>query len=226
MATVQVFSLLWSLFNFWKLINIKSMLVPTLVRDGSESGQAVLLPPRYLDPTLRGEFQSSPWWIVRVIERILARGIGKNAGTDPDAPLTPHEQLWGAAGKHGPEIYRNSIKFHTWLCVTGIVYLGTQIVMRDIRALWWHDHVLGASKETVIAEAAIYGSFVVISLLQLALAPKTFLYYSYVTSIEEQTKDWAMEAALQEILLEEHQEELHHQAHSNMDTHHGGTLAN
>jgi hypothetical protein len=81
--------------------------------------------------------------------------------------------------------------------------------MRDIRALWWNDELLGASKKTVVAEAAIYGFFVVISIAQLALAPKTFLYYSYATSIEEQAKDWAMEAAMQDLLVEQQQEELH-----------------
>ena len=175
-VVVQILSLIWSLFNFWKMANIKSMLVPTLVQDGSKDGPAVLLPPRYRHLALLQEFNSSPWWVAP-IERLLTRRPATN----------DHERLFGAAGADGPNLYRNYIKFHTWLCTAVIVYLGTQVVLRDVKCLMYHDSHESTHPGAVLDELILFGFFVVLCLVQLVLAPKTFLYYSKVTSIEEQT---------------------------------------
>jgi len=188
---VQALTLVWSLFNYWKMAQIKNMLVATLVRDGMD-GPAVLLKPRYQDELLRSQFNSSPGW-VRPIEQFFTGG-----GTPA---RNPHEELFGAAGADGPALYRNSIKFHTWLCVAQIVFMGSQVVARDINALLQHSTVM-AHPEAVLPEAIFFGFFVVVSMAQLALAPQTFLCYSQATSIELMTKEWALKSAIQETKIE------------------------
>jgi hypothetical protein len=59
-STFTFASLIWGCFNFWKMWQIKVMLIPTFVRDSACRNQAVLLPPRYEDTKLLAEFNSSP----------------------------------------------------------------------------------------------------------------------------------------------------------------------
>lgn len=199
---LQVTAIVWGMFNFWKMASIKSMLVPTLVRDGGPQGPAVLLPPRYQDEKLRQSFNSSPDW-VKPIEEFF-RKEKPTDGKENNGSKAFHTQLFGAAGESGPEMYRNSIKFHTWLCVTMIVFYTSQIVFRDFSALVAAvsdpEIILRlGNAETVLPELLLFGAFVVFSIAQLTLTPRTFLYYSYATSIEEYTQDWAMAKAIDEV---------------------------
>lgn len=179
-STFALIGLVWGLFNFWKMKEMKDMLVPALVRDSKTGGQATLLPPRYEDEQLLEEFNSSPF-VFGWIESFF----GKPARND-------QERLFGAAGSAGPSLYRNSIKFHAWLIVSQIVFWGTQIVARDASALMQGVEV--GNPELLVPELGIFGFFVASAIGQLLLAPKTFLNYCLVTSIE----DLAMENAITE----------------------------
>lgn len=188
----QGITITWSLFNYWKMASIRNMLVATLVRDGA-GGEAVLLKPRYEDDVLRASFSSSPSW-VRPVEKFF---------TNPNTrkPRNAHEELFGTAGADGPELYRNSIKYQSWLCVAQIVFMGNEIVGRDLNALLQHSTVM-AHPDAVLPEALLYGFFVVLSFAQLALAPQTFLCYSQATSLELMTRESALKKAFRESKLE------------------------
>lgn len=176
---LQALSLVWAVFNSWKVGSVKRMLLPTLVRENADS-EAVLLPPRYLDPLLLSEFDSSPGAFA-MAERLFAGG-----GSATPPPRNAHEELFGAAGSEFAGAYRNSIRFHTWLCVAQIVYSTTQIVFRDAAALY-----LGATTgnpDAVLAELVVWSAFVASAIFQLSLAPTTFLNYCYVTNVEEYVK--------------------------------------
>ena len=163
--------LTWGVWNFWKMNEIKQMLLPTLVNDSNASGSAAtLLPPRYTDKQLLKEFSSSPG-IFGLIERPFIK-----------KPKSDHEQLFGAVGGAGPEFYLQSIKYQTWVTVALIVFWGFQIVARDYEALSKGWQV--ADPNLVRAELAAYGTFVSLALGQLLLAPQTFLNFCLVTSIE------------------------------------------
>jgi len=183
---LQVLCLAWGLYNFWKMAAIKGMLMPTLVRDGSGDGPAVLLPPRVEDKQIRRDFQSTP-----AFARFVEEPLGKPA-------TNSHEQLFGSAGANGPKLFLKSIKFHTWLCVAQIVFYGTEIVFRDLAALSGGNKELVGNPDALIPEAFVFGFFVLLSVAQLSLAPRTFLNYSFATSIEDMTKGWAMKIAMQE----------------------------
>lgn len=187
----MAFSLVWCLVNFWKLTCIKEMLLPVFIRDSSSGGDAVLLPPRYEDKQLLKQFNSSPnfigWAESLIIEtKYTGNGQSNNA----------HCQLFGKVGEKGPEIYLNSIKYHTWLVVSQIVWWGTQIVARDAEFL-----LAGYSSPpgtNVPLEFGIFSFFVALSVAQLGLAPQTFLNYCLVTSIEELTKQDMFEQLCEE----------------------------
>ena len=66
-----------------------------------------------------------------------------------------------------------SIKYQTWLCITSLVFFGTQIVSRDITALIANAQI--GDPENLIPEILSYGSFVIISALLLVLSRKSFL---------------------------------------------------
>jgi hypothetical protein len=167
-TVIVAVTLIWGFFNFWKVSQIKIMLMPTLVRDSACGNKATLLPPRYENEELLSEFNSSPS-IVGWIEKFYA-----------EAARNDHEALFGVAGAAGPELYRNSIKYHTWLIVCELVFWGTQIVARDISALLqgWEN------PDLVVPELATFGFFVALAIAQLWLAPQTFLNYSMITSVE------------------------------------------
>ncbi|KAL3925300.1 MAG: hypothetical protein SGILL_000506 [Bacillariaceae sp.] len=180
-------SLIWCGVNFWKITQIKEMLLPILVREASpatmSNGQsgAMLVPPRYMDPTLHRAFNSSPSF-VGWLERIFVGSSEVEYST-----LSTHQQLFGAAGSEGPELYRNSIKYHTWLVVSVIVFWGSQIVARD--ASWLLSGLPPPSPDVnVPLELSIFTVFVSLSMAQLWLAPQTFLNYCLVTSIESLAK--------------------------------------
>ena len=89
-----------------------------------------------------------------------------------------------------PGIYRSSIQFHTWFSVALIIYSTTQIISRDMTALYL-NHGLGGNvgnPETIMPELILWSIFVVSTVFQLSLAPTTFLNYCFVTSVEEYVK--------------------------------------
>jgi hypothetical protein len=80
-------------------------------------------------------------------------------------------------------VYRDSIRFHTWLNVAQITYSTTQIVFRDAAALYLGENV--GNPDGVMPELILWSIFVASAIFQLSLAPTTFLNYCFVTSVEE-----------------------------------------
>lgn len=108
----------------------------------------------------------------------------------------PHEELFGATGSKFPHVYRDSIQFHTWLCVAQIVYSTTQIIIRDGTALYLGEKV--GNPEGIMPELILWSVFVGLELLQLSLAPTTFLNYCFVTSVEEFVRKDMVQGAIME----------------------------
>lgn len=80
-------------------------------------------------------------------------------------------------------VYRDSIRFHTWLNVAQITYSTTQIVFRDAAALYLGENV--GNPDGTLPELILWSIFVASAVFQLSLAPTTFLNYCFVTSVEE-----------------------------------------
>lgn len=179
-------TLLWCCFNFWNVTQIKMMLIPTLVRNSAGGNNATLLPPRYEDETLLSEFDSSPF-IFGWMESFYA-----------EPARSDHEALFGVAGAAGPELYRNSIKFHTWLIVCNIVFWGTQIVAHDVNALLSVSEA--GNPDLVIPELTTFEFYVILAIAQLWLAPQIFLNYSLITSVEDLTDENAARESCNQLL--------------------------
>ena len=170
-AFTMVLCFVWGIWNCWKLTQIKYMILPRLGKP-DDNGAVEILPPPVDSPRARQEFVSSPSW-VQPIESIW----GERAQTS-------FEELFGSAGAAGPELYRNSIKFQTWLCITHIVFFGTQIVPRDIGAVLNGSPV--GNPEFLTAELVTYGGFVLVSLMQLTfVAPRSFWNLCLVVCSED-----------------------------------------
>lgn len=182
---LQIISLFWGLFNFWKMASIKRMLCPTIVRCKEEFDTAIFLPPRYEDEAMRKEFNSSPGF-VKYVESLFVKEKPRNA----------HQELFGAAGGDGPEFYANSIKLNLWLCVAQIVLFCSEIVFRDLSAVLSGSLERAGNPSGVVLEMMVFSAFVALSFANIALTPLTFLNYSYITSIESMTKDAAMRKAI------------------------------
>lgn len=147
-----VLSLVWGTWNCRKLTDIKYMLLPRLGRN-PDTGKTEILPPPIDIDSLRESFVSSPSW-VQPIEALWSKPA-----------TTKYEKLFGTAGAAGLDLYRNSIQLQSWLCITNIVFFGTQIVPRDMSALLTGAEVGDPAYLTV--ETVTYGSFVLLSLIQL-----------------------------------------------------------
>ena len=147
-------SLLWGLWNCWKMTLIKYMVLPRVGKD-PESGKAQFLPPPLDNPQALQWFQpqTSPDW-VQPIEAVWA-----------EPARTPFEACFGTAGAAGLELYRYSIKFQTWLCITHVVFFGTQIIPRDLNAIWTGAPV--GNPEYLVPELITHGVFVALSLTML-----------------------------------------------------------
>lgn len=147
-------SLLWGLWNCWKMTLIKYMALPRVGKD-PESGKAQFLPAPLDNPQVLQWFESqtSPGW-VQPIEAVWA-----------EPARTPFEACFGTAGAAGLELYRSSIKFQAWLCLTHIVFFGTQIIPRDLNAIWTGATV--GNPDYLVPELITHGAFVALSLTQL-----------------------------------------------------------
>ena len=179
-----VLSTVWGVWNCWKLTQIKYMLLPRL---GKESDKTTILAPPIDVEHLRQRVDSSPAW-VRPIERLWAKPA-----------TTPYQELFGAAGAAGPELYRNSIKFQSWLCITHIVFFGTQIIPRDIDAIRMGAEV--GAPEYLNLELLVYGSFVALSILQLVLvSPRAFWNYCLVACSEDGVSEEMLEKSVVSVV--------------------------
>jgi hypothetical protein len=183
---LQLFCLGWGILNFWKMAEIKSMLMPTLVRDAGLDGQVRLLPPAVENYSLRKEFDSTPAFL-RPFERLFGK-----------PPENINSELFGEAGGNGPELYLTSIKFHTWLCVASIFFSASQILPRDLYAAFHLDTIVVGDPEHLIPEMLTYGSLIALNALQLYIAPTTFLNYCLVTSVEDLKMEWAIAQSIED----------------------------
>lgn len=188
-STITVLlSLVWGYFNAWKFTMIKKMIIPRLAED-SVSGEPIILPPAVDVDHLREKFCSSPNW-VRPVEQIWAEPANTN-----------YEQLFGIAGGAGLELYLNSIKLHSWLCITNVVFFGTQIVPRDVNAVLTGAEV--GAPEFLKPELLIYASFVFVSLLQLIfISPRAFWSYCLVACSEDGVSEELLESSVVDIGIE------------------------
>lgn len=89
-TVIAAATLIWGCFNFWKVAEIKIMLIPTLLRDSTSGNKATLLPPRFQDESLLAEFNSSP------------SIFGWFEGFYSEPARNDHEALFGVAGAAGP----------------------------------------------------------------------------------------------------------------------------
>lgn len=98
-------------------------------------------------------------------------------------------------GSKFEEVFLGSIRLSTWLCVTLFVYSTTQIVFRDIAAIYTGATNVG-NQSGLIPELLLWSAFAASAAFQLTLAPSTFLNYCYVTSTEEYVKEDVVEEVL------------------------------
>ena len=186
-----VLSIVWGIWNCWKVTQIKYMLLPRLGRQqqDTDTGEViVILPPPIDNDHERERFvtTSTPFW-VQALESIWSKPA-----------TTSYEQLFGTAGAAGPELYRSSIQYQTWLCITNIVFFGSQIVPRDIEAILTGAPV--GDPTNLIPEFVTYGSFVLLSLIQLIFfSPRAFWNLCLIDCAE----DGASEEVLKRAVFEE-----------------------
>jgi len=187
-AILQCLKLLWGTANFYKMAQIKSMLVPRLCldtndTDSTSSSAAPKLIPRLIeDAVTRKEFVdamgSDPVLaVLKPFERYFAR-----------EPTNRVEELFGGVGAAGPRFYFNSIKLHTWLCVTSILGFAAQIVPRDIAALASGMATASPASDLIVPEIVVFGSFAALNFAQLLLAPTTFLNFLLINCVEDCVK--------------------------------------
>jgi hypothetical protein len=163
-------SVIWGVWNCWKLTQIKYMAMPRLERNPNTKVTEVL-PPLMDSVKSREAFDSSPAWV-----RPLERFWGKPA-------KTPLDELFGEAGGAGLKLYQNSIKYQTWLCLTHIVFFGTQNIPRDIHAIWTGATV--GDPDHLMAELISYSVFVSVSLFQLLfVSPRAFWNFCLIQSLD------------------------------------------
>jgi hypothetical protein len=169
-------SIVWGVWNCWKLTQIKYMMMPRLEKNPA-NGRTEVLPPLMDSPSSRQAFDSSPPW-VRHIESIWAK-----------TPKTDFDELFGIAGAAGMKLYRNSIKYQIWLCLTHVVFFGTQIVPRDIIAL--ATGAVVGDPSHLRAELISYSLFVLLSLFQLSVvSPRAFWNFCLVQVLDDEASKW------------------------------------
>mmetsp|Transcript_11970 Transcript_11970/g.18255 ORF Transcript_11970/g.18255 Transcript_11970/m.18255 type:complete len:560 (-) Transcript_11970:1710-3389(-) len=188
---LHIVSAFWCFATFYKMSTIKDMLLPQLVRNGD--GTIALKPPLYENEKVRKSFTSSPAWLAP-FERLFRESEGESGES---TVACGHEELFGVAGAQFPEIYRDSIKFLTWLSVAQIVFEGGQILFRDSWAYLNLETVNVGNPESLVPELAVFGTCIFVSILQLLVIPNMFLNFCLITSTEELTRNWAIELAAQ-----------------------------
>ena len=185
-----VVSLIWGVVNCLKMTEIKYMMMPRILANngtaGNHDGQYQIAPPPVDSPSLREAYLRSStlnWEWLSAIESLWAKPA-----------RSKYDELFGVAGASGFDLYRNSIQKQTWLCITQIVFFGTQIVPRDLSAWWTHNPAVG-DPDHLIPEIICYGSFVVLSVVQLIyVSPRSFWNFCLASSLrEDEDSDELME---------------------------------
>ena len=173
---------IWGYWNCWKTTQIKYMVLPRLAPDPMD-GRPLILPPPMYDDFLRTRFISSPATIQRV-EKIWGK-----------PPQTLLDELFGQAGSAGLEFYLKSIKLQVGLCLTQVVFFGSQIVGRDLDV--YVNGLKGVGDPTnATLELYAYGSFVLFSLFELTfVAPRAFWNYCLIYCFDEENLEELMERA-------------------------------
>ena len=170
---VVALSILWGLVNFVKMSEIKTMVLPTLVQDATDPQKLRILPSRFTFDGQLKRFSSSPPWLSG-IEKFFCRRAGETETLESSA--ASEMSLFGISG--GLELYLSSIRSHTWLCITSIVFFGTQIIPRDLNFLLHPTTKIPGDISNVFPEFVTYTSFVAISFWLLASSTTTFFNYS------------------------------------------------
>jgi hypothetical protein len=203
--------MVWGGWNYWKMNEIKRMVLPSVQGGRQAEEEAVrMVDPPYLNATDLAAFDSSPTffgWIEAAVKSTFFDDEKEDKCEDLDSRQGRQLRLFGTAGTAGPELYLRSIKFHTWLVTTQVVFWGTQIVARDVSAVasLYATGAAGVSAEIgrpefVVAELLLYGTFVGAALFQLLyVAPQTFWNYILVTSVEEFAKPDLLRASCCDI---------------------------
>ena len=186
-ALITVLSVAWGFFNFWKVAQVKSMVLPKLVREKT-TGDIEVLPPLVENQPCLETFASS-----QAILKPLEDLVGKPARNN-------HEALFGGLGANGPKFFASSIKFQVWLCLSGVIFLTTQILFRDINALV--NHLPVGDPDGLVPEFLAYGSFVALAFSQLLLFPATFQDFCVATSVHDMINEAALEEAIEEGRVE------------------------
>jgi hypothetical protein len=210
-ALFAVLGMVWGGWNYWKMNEMKRMVLPAVQggRGGADEEAVRMVDPPYLNATQLAAFDSSPsvlGWIEAAVVSTFFDEEKEDKCEDLDSSQGRQLRLFGQAGEAGPELYLRSIKFHTWLVTTQVVFWGTQIVARDVNAV--SAMLTGAAgssaeigrPEFVVAELLLYGTFVGAALFQLLyVAPQTFWNYILVTSVEEFAKPELLRASCCDI---------------------------
>ncbi|KAL7564138.1 hypothetical protein ACA910_021113 [Epithemia clementina (nom. ined.)] len=179
---IEFLSVVWGLVNFWKMSEIKSMILPTLVLkkedspSGSGSTAACIVSPRSKVPSQVENFSSSPP-LLAAVERFFSKQ-GERESTEEGGKAA---RILALYGEGNPELYLSSLQLHTWLCITSVVFFGTQILPRDLEAFLYNRVAMAGDPANVLPEFLTYTFLVAISLALLALSPSTFLNLSICT---------------------------------------------
>ena len=196
-ALSVIVSLVWGWWNCQKLAELKYMLLPRILKvpgDSKDEAQFEIVSPPIDSSELRKEFLESSmtrWGWFQSIESIWAK-----------PPQSKYDEIFGAAGGAGLDLYRNSIQKQTWFCITQIFFFGTQIISRDLTALWTHNPSIG-NPQYLVPELVTYGIFFVVSLLQLLyLSPRSFWNFCLVSSLQDGEESTEMMDQCRELYSE------------------------
>jgi len=166
----------WGVYNFAKLVAIKKIIRP-VVRPMADNPNLL----EVAEPLLYQREAMENWMKTNrellYITDLLSHSTGYKGGTHHD-----HHRLFGAAGHHGPHLFLQSIKLHTWLLVLACIY-SIEWVVGDIAHLTkfgYADATPGVVPELIFFSVA---SIVSIAMLH-SLTPATFTIYNLVTVVE------------------------------------------
>lgn len=180
---ITSFILTWGLSNYWKMAQIKSMLIPQLVEDDTtwrDDDRIRILSPAAKNDNIRKQFQSTTWWM-NPIESLFR------------IPSTnPIEEMFGTAGGAGPRLYGTSIKLQSWSLFGHLVVVTSQIIPRDISA-WILINQGGGAVDTmigipelVVPEIIFHSFLAILVILQLVvLNPISFFNYSLIRCVND-----------------------------------------
>ena len=189
----------WGAWNYARLQNIKSMLVPQLASSRlpvpsymDEAEQYFkLLPPRY---SLFGGKRHKTWWDraydrLAVIEQLYVASVPR----ERTAVVFRHDELFGKLGQAGPEFYMDSMKLVLYAATVSSGFFAAGGV--DDLAHGVAESLVGAAGEVAVgaAQHALTLAALTPSICVLVSTPSTFLAYNWGTSIEGLRRDTLVE---------------------------------